>query len=233
MSYLFPKLNANFPLLFVLFLAIFSSNASSFSPEKKVTSSENSTQDSSFPSAKNQTAVQQLLSQLPIKQGKGEFTQKKYFKFLSQPINSSGQFIVEDNSALWQTDTPVFTQLLVKPEAVYQRQSKQNKYQPLVKDSQLSHLLATIFKAQIASKDWQIIESKALDSSNQPRAENCITLKPKDSQIAQVFKLVELCLLDKKQRQVQLIDNHNNKTEILMQLKTSELTPADLNNLAL
>jgi len=165
-----------------------------------------------------------LLSQLTINQGKGHFSQKKYFKFLSQPIISEGRFIVKDESVLWQTESPVFSQLLVKPNAIFKRLSIKENYQLLVENAQLSSVLKAIFNGQISMQNWQL-----LDAENQ--LQSCINLKPKSEQLQQVFKLATLCLLKDNRRQIVLVDTQDNKTEILMQLSHTPLNEKDIDSL--
>ncbi len=182
---------------------------------------------------------QVLIKNLSIKQGIGNFTQKKHFKFLSQPIRSQGSFVVSKESALWQTETPVFSQLLVKPNAIYQRLSISDTYQPLFENAELSSVLTTIFKGQVNPDDWSllplIIENTSTELMTEKTLElkqqKCITLEPKSQQLSQIFKLVNLCLLDKQTRQIDLLDNQDNKTEILMSLISNELSIEHLNSL--
>ncbi len=186
----------------------------------------------------------QLLSKLTIKQGKGSFSQKKHFKFLSVPISSSGRFIVHQQSALWQTEKPVFSELLLKPQAIYRRLSADNEFRVLTESSEFSSILTTIFTGQINPQDWYIPNSEQLAKSD-----SCLLLKPKAQQLAQIFKEVSLCALvmeepvrkntedpadeyankgNKKLRQIDLLDQQGNKTQITMTIFSERLNQAEL-----
>ena len=62
-----------------------------------------------------------LLQALKLSAGTGSFIQNKHFKFLSIPIRSTGAFIVEQQAVLWQTQLPVFSEILIQAEGIYQR----------------------------------------------------------------------------------------------------------------
>lgn len=173
---------------------------------------------------------QKLIDELSIMQGKGLFYQKKHFKFLSQPISSQGSFIVSQASALWQTESPVFSQLLVNPDAIYQRLSLQESYQPLLENAELSAVLTTIFKGQINPLDWHLLDPKS-SQSDAEGATKCLFLQPKSQQLIQIFKQVSLCIINNNERQIFLLDSQNNKTEILMSVSSQDLSDDNLNSL--
>lgn len=161
-----------------------------------------------------------LLNKLAIAQGKGNFKQEKHFKFLSQPIVSDGQFIVKENAVLWETLTPVFTQLLVQEGIIYNRQSKQQPYSPMIESDEFSALFSTIFSGKVNSEHWQLASQE--DNPNQ-----CLVLKPTQTRLQQIFQKLILCINDAHQREILLLDNNNNKTEIFMQLENTELSETD------
>jgi hypothetical protein len=184
-------------------------------------------------SANINSSQEELVGSLAIKQGEGNFIQKKYFKFLSQPIQSQGSFLVSEESALWQTETPVFSQLLVKPNAIYQRLSIEDTYQPLIENAEFSAVLTTIFKGQIKYLDWKLLstENTVSDSVKDIKQQNCLALEPKSQQLTQIFSRVNLCLINPGERKIELLDKQGNKTEILMLLTSDILTEQNLNNL--
>jgi hypothetical protein len=164
----------------------------------------------------------ELINQLKINQGMGEFTQKKYFTFLAHPVESKGRFIINQSSILWQTESPIFSQLLIGSNAIYQRLDKQEEYQILTENSELSTILTTLLKGEINSSKWQ---SNPIDNA-------CLKLEPNDQQLKQLFDHVTMCRQNKSQRQVILFDQHQNKTEITMQITTATLEQKDLEKLS-
>ena len=131
---------------------------------------------------------------------------------------------MNQQSVLWQTEAPVFSQLLVTKTSIYKRLSLEETYQPLIANSELSTVLSALFGGQINSRNWQILER-----DNQQL--NCLHLEPKNEQLNKVFKYATLCLLENNQRQITLIDSGDNKTEILTTLIDTELNSEDFNSL--
>jgi len=156
-------------------------------------------------------------------QGAGTFTQLKYFKFLSKPIASTGLFVVNQQDVLWQTSSPVFSQVLIKPAAIHRRLALDKSYQILVQDSQINQLLSALLTGNISEQDWQITAGE----------NGCFKLLPKQQQMSQIFGHVSLCKNSDVLREVTLIDPQGNKTTIEMTLKKTQLTPQELLSLEL
>ena len=185
-----------------------------------------------------------LLAKLAINEGKGQFTQRKYFKFLSMPITSSGIFIVREKTALWQTQQPVFSQLLLTSEAIYQRQAQTDNFQTLINNGDFSAVLATIFTGKVSRQNWIFTKGLTKESTAQTDKEidvennkstNCLVLMPKSEQLQAVFSQVELCLVNdskateniEQKREITLLDKQGNKTEITMQISNDRLSSED------
>lgn len=175
----------------------------------------------------NTITVAELLEKLAIEQGKGEFTQQKHFKFLAMPITSTGRFLVNQQSALWQTEKPVFSQLLLTPEAIYRRLSIEHKLQTLTQGNELSAILSTIFTGNIDSAQWDIA-NQVLNNENG----HCLTLSPKTDILQQVFEQAQVCLAQGEQkatrRVITLFEPKENKTEITMVLSSLTLSKEEL-----
>ena len=164
-----------------------------------------------------------LLEQLRIEQGSGEFSQQKYFKFLSLPIRSSGVFKVNPNAALWHTQQPVFSQVLFADDNIYRRLALNGPYQVLVQNSELGSVLGAIFKAEISTNDWSI---------SMVEKQPCIKLIPKNPSLIAIFSRVSLCL-KQQQRVITMWDKHDNKTIITMTLLANQLSQQDVDALEL
>jgi hypothetical protein len=214
-------------LLKVILLATFLGNSVSFFAIAKVSTSDRK------PENKSQNS---LLEKLAINEGKGHFTQDKYFKFLTMPITSTGTFIVNQKTAVWQTQQPVFSQLLLTSAAIYQRQALTDDFQTLINNSDFSAVLATIFTGKISRQDWNFAKASEVEKDN---TGNCLVLTPKSEQLQSIFSQVELCLVNDSQtvenveqeRSITLLDKQGNKTEISMFISNDPLSPQDITNL--
>ncbi len=163
-----------------------------------------------------------LLSKMKIVQGSGIFKQEKYFNFLTTPIVSKGVFKVDQQTALWQTQSPVFSEILFKSNGIYRRLAPETQFELILNSSDISHILGTIFSGEIQKSDWQI--STNLD---------CIELVPNNEQLALIFNQISLCLVEDKQRIISLFDKQNNKTVIEMQVLNDALSTTDIADLEL
>jgi len=201
-------------------------------------------------------STEALLQALMLGRANGSFVQEKHFKFLSMPIRSTGAFITEQASVLWQTQSPVFSEVLIKPAGIYRRLISTENYQPLVENTEFSSLLSAIFTGNITDDEWQIDEKIYFREQNY-----CLLLKPKAAQLQQLFQQVDLCVprfsaqdagpdlkqqskplqasaiptspLDISKRQISLFDLQGNKTEISMQIISRTLTAAQVQALSL
>lgn len=183
-----------------------------------------------------------LLQALMLDKGVGSFSQNKYFKFLAVPIRSTGNFIVKQQAVLWQTQLPVFSEILIQPNGIYRRLTPKTKYEQLVDNSEFSLLLATIFTGEINSMQWQIGEEVSLVEDVDLTGRNyCLSLKPKAKQLQQLFQHVDLCLaqlpperrlsdsqsyFDLSKRHINLFDPQGNKSQISMKINARALTTA-------
>ncbi|MGB0935867.1 MAG: hypothetical protein ACPGTQ_00345 [Colwellia sp.] len=189
-------------------------------------------QDAPLENLAQSESTNELLAKLMINEGKGQFIQQKYFSFLAVPIKSSGIFIVSDSHALWQTNAPVFSQLLLSANEIKQRQQLEQNYTLLTNNTEFTKVLGTVFTGNINSEDWQITSNS-----------KCLQLEPKSSQIKQLFNIVSLCLIENKlvgdghkqqlnNREITLFDQQNNKTVIVMTLSQESLNEKELNALS-
>jgi len=205
------------------------SAATSAETEKQSSSSS----DSAANSAVNSGKIKNLLERLAINQGKGHFVQNKHFSFMSVPITSTGHFIVKGQSALWQTQEPVFSALLLTPKAIYRRLSLDDNYQLLTDSAEFSGVLSTIFTGKVNADDWLI---------NNSTDDTCLELMPKSEQLKGLFQQVDLCLINEsdinqsagqainnsqQQRQITLTDSKGDKTVIRMTLSNDLFVPRD------
>jgi len=210
------------------------------SPLFEVDAAQGSTKDDTgvenIASSETSVKVNKLLEQLAINQGKGQFVQQKYFSFMSVPITSSGNFVVKGESALWQTQQPVFSALLLTPQAIYRRLSLDEEYQLLTDSAEFSGVLSAIFTGKVNADDWLL---------NNSTDDACLELTPKSEQLKQLFKQVDLCLVSDTNRtdtdgqsgthsqhglqlrQITLTDSKGDKTVITMSLSDELFLPSD------
>lgn len=203
---------------------------------QKTTNDASSVKSTVNSTAKSEPSVEvsDLLDLLAINQGKGQFVQQKHFSFMSVPITSTGHFVVKEQSALWQTEQPVFSALLLTPGAIYRRLSLDESYQLLTDSAEFSGVLSTIFTGKVNADDWQL---------NSSADNTCLELTPKSEQLKQLFKQVDLCLVEavkeseaigkntdkaQQQRQITLTDSKGDKTVIMMTLSHDTFNATDL-----
>lgn len=175
---------------------------------------------------------------MPIAQGK--FQQRKYFKILKQPIKSSGELYLEQGLGfLWQTNAPVFDQLLLKVDGFYHVDG----VNPIKKMQGADVLAQVIMKAMLgnvnALADEFIIENQL--------STQCIKLSPKDEGLSSIIAVIELCYSkmeaktsqpnqpvknkelkqrsEQKLEQIILREHSGNRTEIDVQLAQVKLLP--------
>ena len=190
---------------FLLFLALFCFKAAQASAEQST------------------LTYQTFIKQLALSQGKGTFKQAKHFSFLTQPIISTGSFIVYQGSALWQGEKPVFSQLLLTPEAIYRRLNLADNYQKIAQSSDITAILSTIFTGNINESNWHVDTQISVQNEQQ-----CLAIKPKVDVLKQLFQQVSLCLpLDEDnmhQRWIYLTEAKGNKTDIHMLVTATSLS---------
>lgn len=174
-------------------------------------------------SSQSTLTYQAFIKQLALSQGKGTFKQAKHFSFLTQPIVSTGSFIVYQGSALWQGEQPVFSQLLLTPQAIFRRLNLADNYQKIAQSSDITAVLTTIFTGDINESNWQIEPNISVQNNQQ-----CLAIKPKVDVLKQLFQQVSLCLsLDEEnmhQRWIYLTEAKGNKTDIHMSVTATSLS---------
>ena len=181
-----------------------------------------------------------FLKALMLEKGAGSFIQSKHFKFLAVPIRSTGHFIVEQQTVLWQTKSPVFSEVLIQKNGVYQRLEPKGEYQLLVDNAEFSSLLVTVFTGQISPAQWQVGKGiRLVEADNLNTDKYCLSLQPKAKQLQQLFQHIDLCIpssqpagiaqeglshFDLSKRHISLFDQQNNKTQISMQINSRTLS---------
>lgn len=166
---------------------------------------------------------QAFIATLALEQGKGTFTQEKYFSFLTQPIVSTGSFTVHQGAALWQGEKPVFSQLLLTPNAIFRRLNLTDNYQKIAQNSEITTVLTTIFTGNISESNWHVDDNTHIQDNQQ-----CLIIKPKIDALKQLFQQMSLCLpldgADLQQRWIYLTEAKGNKTQIHMSITATSLS---------
>jgi len=167
------------------------------------------------------------VSFLVMPKAQGQFQQRKYFKILKQPIRSSGELFLEQGLGfLWQTNKPVFDQLLLKKDGFYHFDG----LNPIVKMKGADVLAQVIMKAMLgdinALSDEFLIDNES--------SQTCLKLTPKEQGLSSIINVIELChqLTKKitatnnqeklKLEQIILHELSGNRTEIDVQLMPVE-----------
>lgn len=166
--------------------------------------------------------VNSLIKPFSFEAGKGIFKQSKSFTFMSMPIVSHGNFIVDGEQVLWETTKPVNSALLLTAGAVYKKNITNNSFQLLVKESPINHMLSAILTGNIDLNDWSISKAKEYAP-----ARPCISMLPKSQQLMSIFTSATLCMKSDNQREVLMLDKQKNKTLIEMDISHKSLTVED------
>lgn len=153
-----------------------------------------------------------------IKHGKGEFSQAKHFTFLKRAIKSQGNFVIYKQQVYWHTTSPVSSELLLLPSAIYHRSESEKNYQVLTQDKQINQLLAKLLSGQIDESDWNITTL----------SDECYKLLPSLSDVALLFASVQLCTEGELNRRIVITDQQKNETHITMQVTSKELSQSDM-----
>ena len=163
-----------------------------------------------------------LINSFEFEIGKGTFKQSKSFKFMSMPIISHGDFIIDGERVLWKTTEPVNSSILLADGAVYKKNTADNEFKLLVKESPINHMLSAILTGNIDLNNWSVSTSKMHDD-----VIPCLTMLPKSQQLMSIFTSATLCIESDKQREVVLLDKQQNKTLIEMKINHKLLTVED------
>ena len=105
------------------------------------------------------------------------------------PIPSDGEFIVKHQSVLWQTKSPVYSEILILAQGIYRRLAAQGDYQQLVANAEISAILSTVFTGKVDGEQWQMS-----DEVSRIEQHYCLSLTPKEQQLKQAFQSVDLCV---------------------------------------
>jgi hypothetical protein len=175
-------------------------------------------------------ALVNFLSTLRIEQGIANFIQKKHFTFLNNPIVSKGLLKIHQNSIIWQTNTPVFSKLVIIEDQVWQLTNQGDKqhnnknqlpeqYQIVASHASIETLIRAVLTGRINPTQWTM-------SLND---QQCVKLAPKDLILSQTIKYIIVCTPNNNnQRFVTLTDAQNNLTEIELNIITNQLSDEDI-----
>jgi len=166
---------------------------------------------------------------MPITQGR--FNQRKFFKILNKPIKSSGElYFANKLGFLWQTNKPVFDQLLLKSDGLYHFDG----INPATK-MQGANVLAQVLMKAVSGNLAALNEEFTINNTTA-----CLQLTPKDKGLANVIEVIELCHQPVTQSRVQsddtsieqrelsqiiLRETSGNRTEIDVKLQAVEELP--------
>ena len=167
----------------------------------------------------------QVIEQFKIDQGIAEFTQEKYFSFLSVPIKSSGILKIQHNNVLWQVNTPVFSKLLIINNQIWEQveittiSGTNTIFQEVATHSSIETLIKTIFTGEVNDTEW----------ATTVKNNQCIVLVPTNSLISQAITQLELCIDEtSSQKKITISDKQNNITKIFLTQIATTLTDEDV-----
>jgi len=170
--------------------------------------------------AEKNSALDVFFTQLKIEQGVANFTQKKHFTFLANPIVSKGLLKIHQSSVIWQVQSPVFSKLVIVDDQVWQQVGDDPAhYQAVVSHASVETLIRAVFTGDINRTQWDV----SLD------AQQCLQLSPKDLVLSQAIQQITVCLPNNaKQRFVTIKDAQSNLTEIELNITAEHLSDEDI-----
>jgi hypothetical protein len=175
--------------------------------------------------AQNNLPLEDFLTKLKIEQGIANFTQKKHFTFLNNPIVSKGILKVHQTRVIWQVNTPVFSKLVIFGGQVWQQMDQgnnlhsSNDFQKVASHASVETLIRAVFTGEINRAQWNI----TLDD------EQCLQLSPTDLILSQAINKITVCVpKSPTQRFVTLTDAQRNLTEIELNITSNQLLDEDI-----
>lgn len=136
----------------------------------------------------NTPSIQAQLASFQLPDGRGQFTQAKYFKLLKQPIRSAGEYQLdsqEQKKMIWQVNKPLFNRLIFTEQRIYQQTEPQAEPELLTEESSFSRLLYVIFSGQLSGYsglNWQ-----------QEASSHCLLASVTDKRLSQFVSQIQLC----------------------------------------
>lgn len=178
--------------------------------------------------ANESTSGEKILEQFTtLTVASGHFTQRKYFTVLKHPILSKGEVYLEkDRGLVWQTNSPVFSRLLLKNNGLYSDDGNSP-----IKKIKGGDTLAKVIMHAILGDISALKQQFTIANSNK---QHCAELAPKDPQLANFMRLIELCgnispdndkLSNNTIEHIVLFEHLGNRTEIELKLTPQNLLP--------
>jgi hypothetical protein len=178
--------------------------------------------------ANENTSGEKILAQFnTLTVASGHFIQRKYFTVLKHPILSKGEVYLEkDRGLVWQTNSPVFSRLLLKNNELYSDDGRNP-----IKKIKGGDTLAKVIMHAILGDISALKQQFTISNSNK---QHCAELTPKDSQLSNVMRLIELCgsissendkLSSNVIEHIVLFEQSGNRTEIALKLTPQSSLP--------
>lgn len=153
--------------------------------------------------------VSQVIDRLALEEQKslisGHFVQQKYFKILSKPFVSEGEFMLDDGSLQWRTLKPVKSVVEYQDGKLYQTDSLGVR-----RESQVSQQFSQVLHALLQGKFDQLADSFTFSATELP---HCVRLIPINGQIKQAIQSVKVCG-QVRIEQIEIQDSQQNTSKI-------------------
>lgn len=177
-------------------------------------------------SSQNSVLENGVIDAFKIEQGIAEFTQEKFFSFLSTPVKSSGILKINNNNVIWQVNSPVFSKLLIIDSDIWQQAQIKTQngvdyiYNKMVTHASIESLIQTVFTGNIDDTQWETFT----------KSESCVVLTPKSNVLSQAISQLELCLGNNdNERNIVITDGQKNITKIYLKQISNSLSDDDVN----
>ena len=159
----------------------------------------------------------------------GRFEQRKFLHILPQPLLSSGNFYLNQESGLvWQITEPLSSRIVFNHSGIHQSNNGQQPAWEVGNDQPVVSMIGQLMKAAI-SFDWELLESyffiegRVDKSSDEQRWE--LTLTPKEDYLLKTINRIEL-KGEQRLKELVLFEASNDRTEITFNfVKTAPGSP--------
>ncbi|SFC30368.1 LolA family protein [Pseudoalteromonas denitrificans] len=147
----------------------------------------------------------------------GTFEQNKFFKILTRPIKSSGDFYLDQKLGFyWQTIKPVNSAIFLKSGELMEKDHHGN-IKSIVGGGTLASVLIKAISGDINAlkNEFELLKHQGND---------CLELKPKQEILRQAITKIDICG-GLKPESIKLFESKGNKTEIQLTYHENAIMP--------
>lgn len=123
----------------------------------------------------------------------GNFTQKRFIAASNKTLKATGIFTASSEKILWETQKPFKNTLTITAQSITQTDSKGNSLILEGEENQTFALISKMMATLFSGNQKELEEYFETAFTGKENDSWIMELKPKDSTISSVMKLIELC----------------------------------------